>query len=136
MKWRILISTISIPLIFALLAVYTIYADSDPYRVYRAILFLAVALARILLSDRKYLVNLTVTSSTLEIQYYTSFLVLHSQSLSIPEIKDLQLGETFWLSYHRGTLNISLENDYLRFLILHRQQFEQLRMSLATLNVT
>jgi hypothetical protein len=133
MKWRILISTLFIPLVFVLLAAYTIYKDGDSFRVYVAVLFLVIVIVRIPLSDKKYLLNLTVTSSTLEIRYYTSFLTVKSLSLSIPEIKDVDLSETYWLAYHKGTLDIILGEDYFRFLILRREQLEQLRMSLAAI---
>jgi len=130
MKWRILISTISIPIVFAFLAAYTIYLDGDSFRVYVAILFLILVILRIPLSERKYLSNFIATYSTLQIQYYTPALRLRSRVIPISDVRNIELKQVHWIFGYVAELNIKSDEEFFTFIIFRKEQMQQLRMKL------
>ena len=132
MKWRILASTLIIPLGMILALFYIVYAHGDAFAVYTAILFVILSIVRIFLVNTKYLVSSNVTATQMEIQYYGPLLQFRSINIPTSTITNLRLSEAHWIPKSAGTLNVTTEGEWFRFIILQRQQFEQLQLKIDT----
>ena len=131
MKWRILLSTATMPLIFALLVGFTLYTTDDPFKIFVAVLFLVAVTGSRLLSDRKYVFDIVVTPEAIEIQYYTPLLKLKSLKVTRSDTTNMKLIDASWFDDYIATLYIKKEEESFRFVIVRDDQFQQLKTKLA-----
>jgi len=133
MKLTVLIRAIIFPLIFVVIWIYVHYTGQDPFKVYLTVVMFLVAVARIFLSDRRYLAYLNVSDSHIEIHYYTTVLKLKSINIPISEISHIEFKKAHWVADYSAIVNIKWKEEWFNFQVVQRKQIPDLQIKLKSL---
>ena len=99
----------------------------DPFSVYFLIVLLVVGLGKVLLSERRYLVDITFSDSNLIIKYTTPFLISKTLVLPISSITAIEFARRNWMVGYPPSVNIQHHNEWITFEFLDKKLLRRIR---------
>lgn len=103
------------------------YRDDDPFSIYFLVVLLVLGIGKLLLSERKYVVDVKFSESNLEIKYANPLLISKTLVLPISSITAIEFARRNWLVGYPPSVNIQHNEQWATFEFLDKKLLRRIR---------
>ena len=134
MKFKVFILNYLITIICGAFAIATYFMRDNPFDNFMATMWLIIAIAIPVLSDRHYITSFRRYNDHIEIRYLTSLLRSRTFAVSISTIESIELKSRHYLLIYPPALDIKQPGDWRRFYIIEKNMLGIIGHQLANMN--
>ncbi len=120
-KAKVFFHTFAAPIIFTLVILFVIMTDNKAFNIFFGVGFIIGSLGRAFFGERKYLTNLQVDNSQLNIEYLTSLLNTKRHSFNLADLSDIEIKKAKWLIDYPLSINIGHKDDWVKFYLVDKK---------------
>ena len=135
MKLQIFIRTFWAPILLLIFLFFRLESGYTTFKTFGAIVFFASILFSRLLSDIRYIQNLSITEDKIIIHYVNQFLIAKSLELPVKSITGLRMTKKSRIPLWLPTIEFKLDNERHAFNILPEDLFHKIQQELNAANL-
>lgn len=120
-RTKVFFHTFVAPIIFGLVILFVILTYNKSFNIFFGLGLVIGSLIRAFFSERKYLTNLNLDNTHLEIKYLTSLLKTKNYCFDLTDITDIEIEKAHWLIDYSASIDIKSKNKWTKFHLVDKK---------------
>jgi hypothetical protein len=134
-RLKVFFHTFVAPIIFGFVILFVILTDNKSFNVFFGIGLILGSLIRAFFGERKYLTNLSLGNTHIEIKYLTSLLTIKNYNFDLADITNIEIEKANWLIDFPASITVYSKDTSLKFYLVNKRMKLMIQSNIAEANV-